>query len=67
MQAVRVYKIGDRWNYDANGHIERGFATRDEAQLAGEKFLVEKHKAEARQQAEEQAVELEEEEELDEK
>ena len=69
MSSVRTFKIGDRWSYDAQGHIEKGYPTKDAAQLAGEKYLVDKRKAEAeaRREAREKKEYLEEEEKLDEK
>lgn len=54
--SLRVYKIGARWRFSADGHVGKGYPTKDAAQLAGEKYLVEKRKAaqKARREALEQ-------------
>ena len=43
---VSTFKIDDIWYFQVGKHVEKGFATKDEAQLMGEKFLVEQRKAE---------------------
>lgn len=52
--AVRTFKRDDRWSYSADGRIQHGFATKDEAQMAGEKYVADKRRAEtkARREAE---------------
>jgi hypothetical protein len=48
MPAVDTFKIDDIWFFRVGDHTEKGFTTKDEAQLMGEKYLAEKRKAEAK-------------------
>lgn len=49
---VVTFKIGDMWSFRVGVHTQRGYATKDEAALAGEKYLVEVKKAEAKKRKE---------------
>jgi len=54
MTPVRTFKVDDKWSFEAQGHVETGFATKDEAQMAGEKYLIDKRREEKKKAKEEQ-------------
>lgn len=53
MKQVNTFKIDDQWCFAVGDHLERGFATKDEANLMGEKHLAEARRAEAKKRREE--------------
>jgi hypothetical protein len=44
--AVRAFKRDDKWSFSAEGRIEHGFSTKDEALMVGEKYVADKRRAE---------------------
>jgi hypothetical protein len=54
MEQVNTFKINESWCFSVGDHLERGFDTKDEAKMIGEKYLIEKRKEEAKKRKEEQ-------------
>lgn len=45
---IRTFKIGDTWGFSYGKFSQDGFATKDEAMAAGEKYVIDERKAKAK-------------------
>ena len=41
---VHIFKVDEMWCFEANGQVILGYSTKDEAQFAAEKHLVDQFK-----------------------